>query len=60
MRPCFEVELDGFAEVDTSALDVFALRRDIQFRAAGDVPTVFFGDERREAVGHKQMLAEVR
>jgi hypothetical protein len=32
---------------------VLALRSNAQFRAAGHVPSVFFGDEGREALVHK-------
>jgi hypothetical protein len=35
------------------------LRRDVELRAARDVPAVFFGDQRGESVSHKPMLADV-
>ena len=57
--PGFEVQLDGFAEAGASALDVFSLRSDVEFRAARDVPAVFFGDQRGESISHKPMLADV-
>jgi len=57
--PSLEVKLDGFAKAGAGALDIFSLRSDVQFRTACDVPTVFFGNQRRESVSHKPMLADV-
>jgi hypothetical protein len=52
--PSFNVQVDGFAQVAPSRLDIFPLRCNAKFRAARDVPFFFFGDEREEAVVHKQ------
>src|SRR5260221_7055055 len=57
--PGLQVELDGFAEAGTGALDIFALRSDIQFWAARDVPAVFLCNQRGESVSHTPMLADV-
>src|SRR5256885_9388050 len=56
--PGFEVELDRFAQVGARRFDVLALRRDIQLRTSGDVPSVFFCDERRKAISHRAMLTK--
>jgi hypothetical protein len=56
--PGFEVQLDGFAKIGASGLNVFALGSDAQFGAAGDIPIVFLRDERREAIVHINMLAD--
>jgi hypothetical protein len=35
------------------------LRSDVEFRAARDIPAIFFGNQRGESVSHKPMLADV-
>lgn len=56
--PCFEVELDGLAQVGAGGFDVFPLRRNTELGAACDIPFIFFGDEGREAIVHTAMLAK--
>lgn len=57
--PSFQVQLDGFAEASAGTFNVASLRRDIQLRAAGYVPAVFFGDQHGESVRHNPMLTDV-
>src|ERR1700675_600693 len=57
--PCFEVKFDRLAQTGSSRFDVFALRRHVELRAPGDVPAVFFGNERGEAVSHRAMLTKL-
>jgi hypothetical protein len=35
------------------------LRCDVELRATGNIPSVFFGNQRGESVSHKPMLADV-
>jgi hypothetical protein len=35
------------------------LRNDVELWAAGDVPAVFFSNQRGESISHKPMLADV-
>jgi hypothetical protein len=54
--PGFQIQLDGFAQIFSSAFAVVALRGDTQFQAAGDIKVFFFGDEDRESVSRMGML----
>jgi hypothetical protein len=58
--PGLQIELDGLAKAGAGALDIFPLRSDVQLRAARDIPSVSFGNQRGESVSHKPMLADVR
>jgi hypothetical protein len=55
--PGFQIQLDSFAQISSSTLNVVTLRGDAQLRAARDVKVFFFGDENRESVSHMAMLA---
>src|SRR5271155_3070014 len=52
--PGFEIQFNGFAQVSPSRLDIFSLGRDAELRTTRHVPFLFLGDERGEAVVHKQ------
>jgi len=58
--PSFEIQLNGLAQVGPSRLDIFPLRRDAKLRAARDVPFIFFGDQRGEAVVHTRNRIRLR
>ena len=55
--PSLQIQFDGFAQISASTFDIVALRRNTQFRTAGDVKVFFFGDQDRESVSHMAMLA---
>jgi hypothetical protein len=52
--PSFEIQLDGLAEVGSSRLHIFPLRRNAKLRATSNVPLVFFGYESGKAIVHEQ------
>ena len=56
--PSLEIDLDGLAEIRSRGFDAFALGRNVEFRTAGDVEVILFGDQCGEAVRHVEMLSE--
>src|SRR5271169_4861031 len=50
--PSFEIKLNGLAQVGPSRFDIFSLRGNAKLRTAGDIPIIFFGDQRGEAIVH--------
>ncbi len=55
----FQVELDGFFEVGLSILDGLSLAHGTQFHTPGDVPGIFFRDDRRKPL-HDRGPSSVR
>jgi hypothetical protein len=58
--PGLQVKLDRFAKTRAGALDISSLGSDAQLRAARDVPSIFFSNERGESVSHNPMLTDVQ
>lgn len=57
--PGFQVQLDSFPKIPSSALDIAALRSHAQLRTTRNIEFFFFGNQHRESVSHMAMLADV-